>query len=376
MKTFAHAPRYVQIREHIRCQVQSGRFAIGAKIPTEPELIKQFNVSRITVTNAVRDLAKEGILTRDNRGTFVLAPRTNQSFDALAGLLLPSHGHVWAQMTQNLIQKLQSAGYYSLVVDPTLPHPDESIEDRLDTLLAKRFALLLVDGVSTFPFDVLAEHAPSIAKLVFFFRLETDLRFPSAPRVLSDFEHGGYIAIRHLLEHGHRRILLYTHPVSPIGPFSYHQILIGGRRAVQETGLNPDAVLESLEHRPDAAANSRRLVERLSQPTRPTAVFVFQDHYAADVFRSAHQLGVVIPRDLSVIGYYNTPWTQDLGVPLTSISIEEEAIVNAVRSIIMAPLQSGDRTIWIKPKLVVRASTESRSVSSPISQVHPTSRSD
>ncbi|SKA66519.1 GntR family transcriptional regulator, histidine utilization repressor [Enterovibrio nigricans DSM 22720] len=50
----------------------SGKWPVGARIPTEAELCEQFSVSRMTVNKAVRDLVNEGWLERTPRlGTFV-----------------------------------------------------------------------------------------------------------------------------------------------------------------------------------------------------------------------------------------------------------------------------------------------------------------
>jgi DNA-binding FadR family transcriptional regulator len=58
----------------LRAQITSGAWPVGSKIPTEPELVEQLNVSRNTVREAVRALANTGLLDiRQGAGTFVLA---------------------------------------------------------------------------------------------------------------------------------------------------------------------------------------------------------------------------------------------------------------------------------------------------------------
>ncbi|HXJ96685.1 MAG TPA: GntR family transcriptional regulator [Terriglobia bacterium] len=63
-------PLYVQLRERLREAV--AQMKPGEAIPTEHELELRFGVSRMTVRNAVNDLAVEGLLVRhQGRGTFV-----------------------------------------------------------------------------------------------------------------------------------------------------------------------------------------------------------------------------------------------------------------------------------------------------------------
>jgi GntR family transcriptional regulator len=68
-------PLYWRLRETLRERIRRGEFAPGARLPTEEELCRQYGVSRITASRAVRDLAAEGLVVRrQGRGTFVAAP--------------------------------------------------------------------------------------------------------------------------------------------------------------------------------------------------------------------------------------------------------------------------------------------------------------
>jgi len=68
----SNSPRYIQIQDFIQDKINSHVWMPGSKIPTELELTKQFNVSRMTVNKAIRDLVNQGLLKRTPRlGTFV-----------------------------------------------------------------------------------------------------------------------------------------------------------------------------------------------------------------------------------------------------------------------------------------------------------------
>jgi DNA-binding FadR family transcriptional regulator len=63
-----------QVIEQLRTSVSSGEWAVGARIPTEPELVEALGVGRNTVREAVRALAHTGILeVRQGDGTYVRA---------------------------------------------------------------------------------------------------------------------------------------------------------------------------------------------------------------------------------------------------------------------------------------------------------------
>lgn len=65
-------PRYLQIKQYLLDNIESGRFAPNHQIPPEEQLATDFGVSRMTANKAIRDLVQEGYLVRQaGVGTFV-----------------------------------------------------------------------------------------------------------------------------------------------------------------------------------------------------------------------------------------------------------------------------------------------------------------
>ncbi len=65
-------PLYHHLKMSLLNQMETGKLERGSLIPSEPELAKQYNVSRTTVRQAISDLVSSGYLTRQQgRGTFV-----------------------------------------------------------------------------------------------------------------------------------------------------------------------------------------------------------------------------------------------------------------------------------------------------------------
>jgi len=68
-------PLYHQLTSVILREIRAGRWAPGDRLPTEDELMARFRVSKITVRQALRDLAGLGYIRREQgRGTFVQRP--------------------------------------------------------------------------------------------------------------------------------------------------------------------------------------------------------------------------------------------------------------------------------------------------------------
>lgn len=80
-------PLYYQLKEVLKQQIRSGHLAPHTAIPSEPELVASYHVSRATVRQALSELVHEGLLYRQHgKGTFVCEPRVQQTQSELTSL--------------------------------------------------------------------------------------------------------------------------------------------------------------------------------------------------------------------------------------------------------------------------------------------------
>ncbi|SDG26371.1 GntR family transcriptional regulator [Paraburkholderia phenazinium] len=79
-------PLYAQIKDALRARILDGTYAPHSQMPSEHELCAMFDVSRITVRQALGDLQKEGLLFKlHGKGTFVSKPKAFQNVTSLQG---------------------------------------------------------------------------------------------------------------------------------------------------------------------------------------------------------------------------------------------------------------------------------------------------
>lgn len=79
-------PLYAQIKDLLRARVLDGTYQPHQQMPSESEMIAAFNVSRITVRQALNDLQNEGLIFRiHGKGTFVSKPKAFQDLGRLQG---------------------------------------------------------------------------------------------------------------------------------------------------------------------------------------------------------------------------------------------------------------------------------------------------
>lgn len=86
-------PLYVQIKEYIRRNIQSGAFDVHERIPSERRLADQFHVNRLTVSKAISDLVQEGLLyTQVGKGTYVSPEKIDQTLHSLTSFTQDASG--------------------------------------------------------------------------------------------------------------------------------------------------------------------------------------------------------------------------------------------------------------------------------------------
>ena len=72
-------PAYIRIHDKIKADVDDGTWKIGQRLPSERDLCETFDVSRMTVRQAITLLVDEGILERKpGSGTFVASSRVKE----------------------------------------------------------------------------------------------------------------------------------------------------------------------------------------------------------------------------------------------------------------------------------------------------------
>jgi DNA-binding LacI/PurR family transcriptional regulator len=178
------------------------------------------------------------------------------------------------------------------------------------------------------------------------------------PHVIGDDVRGGEVAVRHLLEIGHRRIAFLGDAFdNPFGFTSSRHRYAGFERALAGAGSTPGAELVALgaHGRYEARALARTL---LRAQDRPTAIFAGSDTQALGVLTAARQVGLSVPEDLSVVGYDDIEVADYVGLTTVRQGLFEsgrlaaEMLLGEIRSRSTVP-----PSIVLSPELVVRGTT-------------------
>lgn len=176
------------------------------------------------------------------------------------------------------------------------------------------------------------------------------------PYVDVDGEVGIYEGMQHLLSLGHRHIGLIGLPKTLVCASHREK---GYRRAMVEAGLQVD---QGLIVEGDLSQKGGYLAAKslLSLSPRPTAIFAGSDLMALGALRAIQEQGLVVGRDVSVIGFDDIPLASQAHPSLTTIRQPVYEIGRLICRMLISLLRGeplDQRQIIIKPTLIVREST-------------------
>ncbi|WP_432722156.1 LacI family DNA-binding transcriptional regulator [Jeongeupia wiesaeckerbachi] len=179
-----------------------------------------------------------------------------------------------------------------------------------------------------------------------------DLWAPGLAAVNPDNQQGAYLATRHLIATGRKRIAFLS------GSLAHYSIRLrerGYRQALFDAGLLADPALEALiapglDVDTGAALAMREL---LALPEPPDAVFAYNDAAALVALQTCRDAGLAVPGDIAVVGFDDIAAAAPAG--LTTLAVDKAALGRAGVDLLLNQAGEGNR---LQPvSLIVRTST-------------------
>ncbi len=266
------------------------------------------------------------------------------------GVLLNDLRNPWfVDCLDGLTTVLNEHGYRCLLADAR-------VDRQADQALLSGFLELRVDGLvlvgsmpSTPAITAAAAAVPTVVAA------GRDVVLPRVDVVANDDRIGTTLAVEHLIGLGHRRIahLAGTHgAVAQLRRDAYRDVMTA--HGLEITVEQADMTEEG---------GYRAAVRLLGGAGRPTAVFAVNDISCIGAMSAAHELGLRVPQDVSMVGYDNTSLAQVRHLWLTSIdNASMEVGRRSGRALIrrMADPSLPAEEQLIRPTLRVRGSTAPR----------------
>lgn len=168
---------------------------------------------------------------------------------------------------------------------------------------------------------------------------------------------GGLMATQHLIDLGHRRIACLAGPADLT---SSTQRIEGWRSALAQHGLTQESA-DLLWHSDFSSQGGFTTMQSiLASPQRPTAVFVCNDLMGMGALSAAHEAGVRVPQDMSLIGFDDIELARFASPALTTIAQPKHRIGVTAVDMLLERIQGGRvqaRQVRLQPELIVRHST-------------------
>ncbi|WP_425860169.1 LacI family DNA-binding transcriptional regulator [Arthrobacter sp. TWP1-1] len=170
-----------------------------------------------------------------------------------------------------------------------------------------------------------------------------------------DQQRGGWLATKHLIDHGHRRI---AHIMGPVDWLDAQARRRGWEAALASAGLEPGTLFVG-----DWSAESGyEAGKALIDSGECTAVFVANDQMSLGVMRAAYERKLTLPRDLSIVGFDDSPESGFYYPPLTTIRQDFAELGRRCVGMLLDGIAGNDPlfSVRIQPHLMVRGSTGPR----------------
>ena len=315
-------PKYQVIRDELMKLIRSGDLAPGSRLPTERELAERFDVTRMTVRQAITQLVRTGlVVNRRPQGNFVAESLPDGVGHRQVNLVCSGgeSAHAAAFIEQG-IQIARERGIEARVLHV---HPG-----------GEHLAVDAVRGPS--PTMILGGVGPARSELFRALREAADrvvmigfrLDHVGIASVVGDDPLGVRLALAHLHEHGHERIALVGSVVGEDHPTMELQVQLF-RQAMTDQGLAGGTMDKHVIRLKPAASggiamSAKRAVEgyHKRQRVRATGMICLSEESGVGVLSALHGLGVAVPREVSVIAYASSVRASLCVPPLSGIDVD------------------------------------------------------
>ena len=270
------------------------------------------------------------------------------------GMLIPNSSNPYFAEIVRIVEDRCFGAGYTLVLCNTDDEPRRQ-SVYLQVLAERRIDGLIVVSTGAGDDDSLVTqlHGLRIPTVL----VDREIADPACDLVETAHMQGGLLAVRHLLSLGHKRIACIG---GPVGVMPSEQRIEGWRMALAESGTAPnaDALLWRGGFTSQGGYEAMHAILRTEEA--PSAVFVCNDLMAIGALCAAHESGVRVPDELSIVGFDDIELSAYTSPPLTTVAQPKERIGALAVDMLLERVggkRRDARKVVLQPELRVRAST-------------------
>ena len=162
----------------------------------------------------------------------------------------------------------------------------------------------------------------------------------------------------HLLALGHRNFGMIAHAVEGNDRIQQRIAAVQDTLARAGIAIRPQHVVRvDSRHIASGREGMRKILA--DDALRPTALICTNDYIASGAMIEAKQLGLVIPQDLSIVGFDDTDMSAHLDPPLTTVRVPTRRMGEEIAKYVIGYLEDGaaDCPPPLEAELIIRSST-------------------
>jgi len=303
-------PLYFQVKRDIQEQILSGKIRIGDKLMSESEMIRYYNVGRVTIRNALSELVSSGCLRKEQGlGTFCVAlPQLEDRKNI--DVLLNTGDRIFTPYFLSGISRVLDANDCNLILHDTLDDM-ATIAKLLEQVMDRG-----TDGIILQPFTGTDAVLPECARALELCRerkiplVTIDGKFKDigTAYIVNDDEGGCRKATEHLIRMGHKNILGLFRNRYRDSKFR----AMGYRAAMEQAGLQVQIL--------DADETDKEQWTAYIRSRNISAMVCYNDYLAVKCYHRFHEDGLQPGRDISVVGFDDTELSRTVLPRITTVT--------------------------------------------------------
>jgi len=336
-------------------------FVDGQKFWPEHVLCERLNVSRVTVRRALSELSEDGTLQRHRaKGTFVqksvgrrmVSVRHTATALKTVGIFVPNgNSSFWSQVLNALGAMGKASGFQVHVYSI---YPGETSPAAIGQLATEPSSegILLLGNSHDLTRDLYSSLSDRGYRVV---AIDIAVRETPAPFVGVNNDMGIRIGMQHLFDLGHERITMMVY--EPTHILTTQLRVNAFKSIVAERQLQHcDIVYADLGSGLEAYKTISNMLDEIwaASADKPSAIFCDSGAGQVAALKWCAERHVVVPKDLSIIGFDDSPKHQYSRPPATVVAQPIEAIIGKAVEMLRNK-EMGH--VLLPPSLIVRGST-------------------
>jgi len=298
-------PRWKAIADLIAAEIADGKLATGDALPSETEMARQWNVSRMTAHRAMHELHQQGLVIRKRHVGTTVAPRREFRIGRVA-VFLNTHDFLEQAYLCGIRSRLPDEADLLFCDVRCSPQREAYYLDRMRKTADGILMIATCDPCNT---PIVAEMLRSGVNIVCLDSVPAGLEVTS---VVSDNYGVCREALQYLVNRGHRRIAHFTEErLFESALRERYDAYLDTLADSGVTGADPWIRQFAFENVWDPAGFSPVITAEVAalmrQPDHPTALFCTHDYILSGVIQASQTLGVRIPEDLEIVSFNDCP---------------------------------------------------------------------